>query len=174
MQDKQAVQEPLNILGLFWSPWDRRELDDSGDATLTGRYWRHMRQSSDPRSEAWMSRAFEVRYPMGRFRVIDPATVSSDEFALMGDTVIVLLYPDAIGLGFGPLERRLRASLPMGATVHVLNGRRRSFALDGATCRALMLRRAIKRLLLGEMVFSLVFVAMTPILLVADWMRGRR
>src|SRR5512145_1195608 len=42
---------------------------------------------------------------------------------------VVLLWPDAIGFGWAPLEREIFRAKPAGATVSALNGRRRRFQL---------------------------------------------
>jgi hypothetical protein len=86
----------------------------------------------------------------------------------------VLLYPDAIGLGFGPLERKVVRTRKGGAEVRALNGRRRDFLLDSSTLVALRLRRLIERSMLTELLFIPVFLCLTPLLLLVDWAKGRR
>jgi hypothetical protein len=84
----------------------------------------------------------------------------------------VLLYPDATGLGFGPLERRLLAGSATPPVV--LNGRRRTFVLDAPRRRSLRLRRLLERAMLGEaLALGLIAVVTVPLVL-SDLVRGRR
>lgn len=86
---------------------------------------------------------------------------------------VVLVYPDAIGLGFGALERRV-ARATSGRIPQVLTGRRRRFALDRRTHHALRLRRALERSMVGEAA-GLLLVALATVPLAAfDMIRGRR
>lgn len=68
------------------------------------------------------------------------------------DTVI-LLYPDAIGLGWGKIERRL-AQLN-DVTILVINGRRRVFILDREMRCALTLRRLLDLSCLVEIILCI-------------------
>jgi len=120
--------------------------------TMRRAYRRALFEKANPRPPAYMRTLFAERYPDGRLEGGVPA----------GDAdTIVLLYPDAIGLGFGAIERRL----PRGARIVVLNGRRREFPLDRRTRAALRKRRLLERTMLG---------VATPVLLAADLVRGRR
>jgi hypothetical protein len=85
---------------------------------------------------------------------------------------LVLLYPDATGLGWAPLERRVSKLVESPPTV--LSGRRRSFELDRPTLRALRLRRALERSMAGEAIGLLLIGLATPALVAWDLVRGRR
>jgi hypothetical protein len=124
-------------------------------------YRRRLLEKSNPRPPQYMRDLFAERHPNG--------TIESDVPARDADE-IVLLYPDAIGLGFGAIERRL----PSGVPVRVVNGRRRDFALDRRTRRALALRRALERTMAFEAVALAAAAVATPALLVVDLVRGRR
>ena len=139
--------------------------EDYGVGYLTTRtprwaYRRALLRKSNPRSPEYMRELFALRYPEGRIEETPPA----------GATAIVLLYPDAIGLGFGQIERRL----PRGVPVRVLNGRRRDFVLDRRTKAGLRTRRLLERTMTAEALFVAVLAAVTPFLLGADLVRGRR
>ncbi len=128
--------------------------------SLRRAYRKTLYLKANPRPADYMRRLFAERYPDGRLEPAPPADAAQ----------IVLLYPDAIGLGFGSIERRL----PAGVPVRVLNGRRRDFTLDRRTRRALALRRALERSMIVESAALALAVAATPILLAADLARGRR
>lgn len=117
---------------------------------------------ANPRDASYMRALFAERYPDG--------TIGDAATAAAADRV-VLLYPDATGLGWAPVERAL---LGGGAEVRVLNGRRRDFALDPATRRRLRLRRVAETALLGEALMTAAVVVATPFLLTWDLLRGRR
>jgi hypothetical protein len=91
-----------------------------------------------------------------------------------GAQQIVLLYPDAIGLGWGPVERAVLRRAAPGAEVRVLNGRRRDFVLDRRARFRLELRRWFETALIGEAAATVSFVLLTPVLLAWDVLRGRR
>jgi hypothetical protein len=129
--------------------------------TVRRTYRRTLLERSDPRPPQYMRELFAERFPGGTV-VSDVPQRDADE--------IVLLYPDAIGLGFAAIERRL----PRGIPVRALNGRRREFALDRPTRRALRTRRALERSLVGEAIALTLFAALTPALLLSDLVRRRR
>lgn len=83
---------------------------------------------------------------------------------------IVMLYPDAIGLGWFPLERVLRRfGVPM---MIVADGRRRVFLWSPAVRFKLYLRRILEKYWIFEILFSLSFVFSTPLLLLYDALAG--
>ncbi|MEE2753706.1 MAG: hypothetical protein VX910_06955, partial [Candidatus Latescibacterota bacterium] len=78
---------------------------------------------------------------------------------------ITLLYSDAIGIGWGAIERKLRR---LGIPLTVLNGRGRSFELDRKTRRSLRFRRFLERVWGAEILFSAAFFITLPFVLAAD------
>lgn len=152
----------MSVVGVLHHPWG----EDYGYEALPRRrprrvYRRTLWWKSNPRDAEYMRALFAERYPDGLLHVgdLDPPPAGTT----------VLLYPDAIGLGFTPLERRLR-----GRKLHVLNGRRRDFALDARTLRRLRVRRLIERMMLGEAVMVPLVVALALPLAIFDALRGRK
>lgn len=130
-------------------------------------------QKANPRSEQYMRDLFNERYPDGEFVMVEDGESAAQRLA--GARQIVLLYPDAIGLGFGGIEKAaLRAAARSGTRVRALNGRRHEFELDGRALRALRLRRVLERYMLGELAITIGFVIATPFLVCADFVRGKR
>jgi hypothetical protein len=151
-----------NVVGVLAYP--RGEdfgLTEATPGTARRGYRRALFERANPRTPEYMRALFAERYPDG--------LVASDVPATNVET-IVLLYPDAIGQGWSSLERRL----PTGVPVRVLNGRRREFPFDRRAQLALSVRRALERSMLGEALALAVFVLLTPVLVTADVMRGRR
>lgn len=149
---------PAAPIGLYGNPL--------GGATSL--YRRGVRYKANPRDAAYMRRLFAEQWPDGCF--VDADADPHWPEAVPGAPV-VLLYPDAIGLGFSPLERRMRSLRP--ASVTVLNGRHRRFAWDPAVRRALRLRRFLSWTMAGELAAGALIVATTPVLLIWDAVRGR-
>jgi hypothetical protein len=145
-------------LGVLHDPWPARR------SRPLRRYRTMVEYKANPRDEAYLRALFAERYPDGRL-------VGPDD--VQGAERVVLLYPDAIGLGWNDVERAVGRAAP-GAEVRVLNGRRRDFALDARTRRRLRLRRGLETTVAGEALFALVFVLATPVLLAWDALRGRR
>lgn len=136
-----------------------------------GRFRRAVAWKANPRSEGYMRARFAESIPDGRLVVWGEPTAAD---AVRAAERVVLLYPDAIGLGWRPVERAVLGTVPRGATVEVLNGRRRRFALDPPTLRALRLRRVLEATMLLEVAAAPVIVALAPVLWAIDAMRGRR
>ena len=87
---------------------------------------------------------------------------------------IVLLWPDAIGYGWTPLERDVFSRKRRDAEVYALTGRRRAFKLTPATLFGLRLRRIAERLWLGEAVMAVGLLVSAPFLVMWDFARGHR
>jgi hypothetical protein len=159
------------IVALYRNAWPG--LDDApARASNPAALWRKaVWFKANPRSAGYMRALLDELHPGARF--VDVAAESRWAEFLPGADAVVLLYPDAIGIGFGGLERRLRRLVPQGA-IRVVNGRRRGFALDPATRRRLLVRRALERSMLIECVVGAVMLAATPVLWGVDFARGRR
>jgi hypothetical protein len=160
------------VVGLFHFPWTESDFTGRSERGLAAKFRYAVWFKANPRSEAYMRALFAERHPEGQFVVArrDPDWL---EAVACADTVF-LLYPDAIGLRFGPLEREVRSRLKPWSALRVLNGRRREFMLDGATRRALALRRFLEAGMVGELAFLPVFMLATALLLAVDLLRGRR
>lgn len=161
------------ILGLFSDPWMNVPRESRAAARNPVSMYRYaVWFKANPRTEAYMRTLFAERYPQGRFVNADSDSAWRGQAAAAG--TVVLLYPDATGLGFRRLERDVRGAARGGAVLRILNGRRRDFRLDRATLAALRLRRLLERLMLLELLAVAMFVLATPLLLARDWMVGRR
>jgi hypothetical protein len=139
---------------------------------LIAKYRRVIWYTASPRPEQYMRDLFAAFAPDGKFVHVEQD--SRWEAAAKATDTIVLLYPDAIGLGFSPLERRIRRIKKDYAAVKVLNGRRRHFLLTRSVVASLRMRRVISRLMFGEVLFTAFFVVATPFLLLDDLVRGRK
>ena len=146
-------------VGVLHDPWPPRRKG------WLRRYRTMVEFKANPRDEAYMRALFAERYPDGRLG--GPEDVS-------GADRVVLLYSDAIGLGWGPVERSLMRRAAPGVEVRVLNGRRRDYVLDRRTRLRLELRRWLEMALVGEAVATAAFVLLAPVLLTWDVLRGRR
>ena len=87
---------------------------------------------------------------------------------------IVLLWPDAIGYGWAPLEREVFRHKRADAEVYAVTGRRRTFTLTPSTLFGLRLRRLAERLWLGEAVMAIGLLVSAPFLVMWDFARGHR
>ena len=146
-------------VGVLHDPWPARR-----DGRLR-RYRAMVEYKANPRDETYMRALFAERYPDGRLG-------GAEDVA--GADRIVLLYPDAIGIGWGPVERALLRRASQRTEVRVLNGRRRDFVLDRRSRQRLELRRWLEAALVGEALASAAFVLITPVLVAWDVLRGRR
>ncbi len=157
------------VVGVFHNPW-QSEYDPR--RSLAELYRRAVWLKANPRNEDYMRALFAERYPRGHFVNADAGGDWRREVRA-ADTV-VLLYPDATGLHFSPLERAVFREKKTWATVRVLSGRRRDFVLSGQARRRLRLRRFLERAMLGEALAVVAFAAATPFFVAGDLLRGRR
>ncbi len=96
----------------------------------------------------------------GRLDLLEPGV--SSELRERKYDALVLLYCDAIGLGWGQTERLL-ARLDVRQII-ALNGRRRAFVWDADSRRELRWRRFVENTWLVELVLALgAFVAAAPL-----------
>jgi hypothetical protein len=87
---------------------------------------------------------------------------------------IVLLWPDGNGYGWSPVERVVfRHKAPL-AQVSVLNGRGRRFKLTPRVLASYRLRRTLERFWVAEFAFTVAFLALSPLLVGWDMIRGHR
>ncbi len=80
------------------------------------------------------------------------------------DTVLIV-YPDALGLGFGSLESPLRRQC---GNIVVVNGRRRMFPLTAQSRRALLWRRALAATRLPELLAAALILPLAAALALYD------
>lgn len=157
------------ILGVFASPW-REHYDHQ--RSLLELYKSAVRNKANPRSEEYMRALFAERWPDGEFV---NAQRNPDWVSRLGSAdVVILLFPDAIGLGFAAIEGTVRRHKKVWATVRALNGRRREFVLTRPVRRQLAVRRLLERSMAMEALATVCFVIFTPFLLGYDLVRGHR
>ncbi|MGA2462951.1 MAG: hypothetical protein ABSH06_01165 [Thermodesulfobacteriota bacterium] len=160
-------------LGIFSYPWPEEYVKG---LPPQGTPWELQRKvvwrKANPRSEDYMKTLFFNHWPKGDYINADKDpnwflwVSSADQ--------VVLLYPDAIGLGFRHIESQVFKLKKTLISVHVLNGRRREFILDHPTRWHLYLRRFLERGMFGEALTVLIFLMITPVLLAVDWTKGHR
>lgn len=124
----------------------------------------------NPRSFAYMS-TLAGNVGHGNWSVIHDTSLTDQQISEA--TQIVLLWPDANGLGWGKLTRRVYRAKRSGARVSVLNGRHRYFELNLPFRLRFALRRTIQRAWLGEMALMLAGVAVGLPLAIWDKLHGR-
>ncbi|HEV2705668.1 MAG TPA: hypothetical protein VGV59_07060 [Pyrinomonadaceae bacterium] len=158
------------VVGIFHNPW-RSEYDPH--RSVAELYRRAVWLKSNPRDEEYMKALFSERYPAGEFVNIDRD--ADWQAHLAAAETVVLLYPDAIGLHFAPVESAvLKGRKSEAVEVRVLNGRRRDFVWSSRVRRELRWRRLAERAMLGEALMIVGFVVITPFFVAADFVRGRR
>jgi hypothetical protein len=159
------------IVALFHSPWPADGLKRPARSKPVEQYRYAVWYKANPRTAGYMRALQQERIPSADW--VNTAAHSDWTDHIARADVVVLLYPDSIGLGFGPIERSVFAHKREWATVEVLNGRRRQFRLNAATRLGLRLRRVLEWSMLLELLFVPVFVIVTPVLWAIDVVRGR-
>ena len=87
---------------------------------------------------------------------------------------VYLLWEDSIGFGWGMTELAVLAARGGFSGVTVLNGRRRRFSLTPGSLAAAWIRRFVERTYAGELVFTVLFVVVSPFLVSWDLLHGRK
>lgn len=141
-----------------------------GDSVLN-KLNRIARYKRNPRPHEYMRQVVASLLPHARVIEIDRAIPAA---AIAEAPHIVLLWPDAIGYGWAFLERQVFKLKRADASVHALNGRRRTFRLTAGTLFRLRVRRLAERLWLGEAAMALALLVAAPFLVVWDFARGHR
>lgn len=106
---------------------------------------------------------------LGKVEIRDPSSISATD--LQGFDMVILIYPDALGLGRADLEAGLlrKSRIPM----LFVNGRRRIMCLDASARRALTWRRFLAHSRLVELCLSLLIVPLAAFWAARDALRGR-
>lgn len=157
------------VTGVFHNPW--RSLYDPR-RSVAELYRRAVWVKANPRSEDYMKGLFLDRYPHGEY--VNAETDAHWTKRVTSADTIIMLYPDAIGLHFRPVEDAITRHKRDWAAVRVLNGRRRDFFWSARVRRSLRRRRLLERTMLLEAGAIILFIAVSPVLLLMDLLRGRR
>lgn len=161
------------IIGIYWSPWDQWNRENSDQFFgLLARIRQHRFAMLRPRTREYMKNLFEKKYPTGSFLEVGNNTSWTDQVSDADS--IVLLYPDPIGYGFNKIEKQILQLKDSRCALRALTGRRREILLNPRTRNALSFRRLIRQLMIVEILLSTLFVLVTPFLVVFDQLRGRK
>ena len=137
-------------------------------ARLIGRFANRLRNRRNVRSQGYMETLAAQRFPE-----FTSAQLYFEADCLPPCSRLVLLWPDANGIGWSGIEEHLMNQRPNTEFI-VLNGRRRQFQLDATIARSYRLRRFFEKAMVYEIGFSIAFLFLTPCMLVWDGLRGRR
>jgi hypothetical protein len=129
------------------------------------------RYKRNPRTAEYMRELARTAFPEAEIVEVDGAVPQA---RIAGAGAIVLLWPDATGYGWAPIERAVFGAKARGASVYALTGRRRNIELTPGTLLAFRVRRVVERLWLGEAVMAGALLLTAPFLVVWDLARGRR
>jgi len=86
---------------------------------------------------------------------------------------VILLWPDASGMGWSPVEREVFRRMDPNTTLMVFNGRRRSFSLTKKQWTTWRFRRFVDKWFIGDTAALAFLLITTPFLVLADKIRGK-
>jgi hypothetical protein len=158
-------------VAVFYSPWPADGVKRPPRSRPLAQYRYAVWYKANPRSAGYMRTLQQERFPDAEWVEVGAGRDWLNRVSQAH--TLVLLYPDAIGLRFGAIERLILSRKTKSATVEILNGRRRQFKLTSLTRWGLRLRRFLEWTMLPEMVFIPVFIVVTPVLWTIDAVRGR-
>jgi hypothetical protein len=135
----------MKVIGLYNDVYFQKK-----PRLMPKKLWEVICSRANPRTFQYMKELFEQSYPGGKIL---------DEYEIPADVdKVVILYPDAIGLGQFSLEAQLRKQ---SKKIFVINGRRRFFALTTPMRFKLNIRRFLESSLLIELLcapFVLLYI----------------
>lgn len=158
-------------IGIYCDPWAEIRTKANSFRNPLALWRKAVWYKANPRTVDDMRRRLAAICPAAQF--IDTQADPHWRDALASAEVVVLVYPDSIGLGYAPLERAARRAATH-ASFSVVNGRSRHLHFDGRARFALRTRRFLEWTMLPELVAGAVILLATPILLAVDAARGRR
>lgn len=116
---------------------------------------------ANPRSKEYMIQLLNNIFPDAQLIEDIPKDINGQ---------LILLYPDAIGLGCGRIEKIVNGRFK---DVIVLNGRKRSFILNTQTRFKLLLKRFLEVTFLPELIASPFLIVLCVVLCIKDKLAGR-
>jgi len=130
----------------------------------------HAHYRRNPRTWEYMERAAAEAFDeFAHSRIIEPDQMSGIDWKPISK--VVLIWHDANGLGWAQIEARALRYVTPDTRVFVINGRRRVFELKKHRKR-LLLRRLLEKVFAMDLLATVMFVTLTPILLAVDLFRG--
>jgi len=117
-------------------------------------------------SDASITRQFEQ---VGPVAIRDITCLTPNDF--VGFDTIILVYPDALGLGWSGVESKLLTGLHV--PLFFANGRRRLMRLDSAARRALAWRRLLATSRFTELCLSMFIIPLAMFWAAKDALRGK-
>jgi len=133
-----------------------------------------LRNQRNPRSGDYMERLARERFPQLDKVVCVGPDRRLPEISWAEVQQVILLWPDANGIGWKPIESQCLRSLRAGGRIWILNGRRRQVELGSEVYRSLKRRRTLEVSLLLNIVTSAVVIPLAGVLWLFDLVRGRR
>jgi hypothetical protein len=168
--------ETLKVVGIFYYPWEDSYVK-TGDPnrTLLALYKKMIWYKANPRSKDYMENLFIQRYPDGEFLHVH----NSSDIDVIRNKInicdkVVLLFPDAIGLGCYSIEKILFGIAPPHLSIRILNGRKRDFNYSLNVKYSLKLRRLFSRALIVEFALMPIMLFLTLVYLPLDFLRGKK
>jgi hypothetical protein len=135
----------------------------------------HVRIGQSTRSREYMKTLAQSLFP--EFQASAKLTVGEDGFLPQIDwqrtSEVVLLWPDANGMGWRHIENQVFRNAPSGTRITAVNGRRRRLALTRSRLAGLRWKRGLEKTLAFELAFTVAFVLITPVLILSDFARRR-
>jgi hypothetical protein len=106
---------------------------------------------------------------IGHVAIRDIAGITANDF--IGFDSVILVYPDALGLGWSGVERKLLTGLK--APLFFANGRRRLMRLDSSTRRRLVWHRFLANSRLAELLLGVIVIPFAILCATVDALRGK-
>jgi hypothetical protein len=150
---------------------DDRVIPDGPATGVRGKLHAVARYRRNPRSAMYMRALAADRLPQAEIVEVETDVPLARVAAAQH---VVLLWADAIGYGWAPIERQVFRAKRPGVRVSALNGRQRRIPLTPSTLVGFRLRRLAERLWIGELALAAAMLLSAPALVALDLARGRR
>ena len=161
----------MNTIAVYLDAWSDSVSIKPTNKNLLALYKFGVWYKSNPKSREYMLGMVKERYP--NVEILEFPFCEKDTALLREADEVILLYPDAIGLGFGAVEKFIVGIKKPETAIKVLNGRKRFFLFNLKIRRQLRRRRFLEWTMLPELIFMVFFVIFTPFMYLFDAMRKR-
>ncbi len=155
----------MSKLAIYYDTWQKKNLSNI--------YNKGVHFKSNPRSLEYMedlaTKKFEDIEIKNILNEDELNNIDLDKYS-----EIVLLYPDAIGLGWSKIDNYISKNFNQMKKITILNGRRRVIVFNSNNLFGLRFKRFLEKALIVETIFTIYFVVSTPFLIIKDLLHGKK
>jgi hypothetical protein len=127
----------------------------------------------NPRNLEYMKNLANKKFD-NNYELIDGYKLSKNDLIKISQTnKIVLLWENSNGYHWFNIERKIFSLKNKDAKIMILNGRKRYFELNKQTWFRYLFVRNFERFWVGEILFTILFIIISPIIVIWDFIKKK-